>query len=154
MEARDWTPPSFLGLKRTMLAIAAAIASINIWTVGPVFALWIGSQFQGWIGSRAPGTGISMEGILAVVVALGAVETALVLLVNRVSDAYDKLVGRPQKGRRTSPWLRSLGGERQEAERDRRGVSAVERIAVVSVVACVLAFELWLIFSPRAALPY
>ena len=120
-----------------------------------MFALWVGSQFQGWIDSRAPGTGISLEGVFAVIVVLAAVETALVLLMTRVGDAYDKLMGRPHKGRRrTSPWLRSLGGERQEMEREKYGVSAVERIAMVSVVACVLAFEAWLFFSPRSALPY
>ena len=56
-EVAGWTPPRFFRLKRTMLAIAAALASVNIWTGGPVFALWVGSQFQGWIDSRAPGTG-------------------------------------------------------------------------------------------------
>jgi hypothetical protein len=96
-----------------------------------------------------------MEGVFAVVVVLAAVETALVLLMTRVGDAYDKLIGRPHKGRRrTTPWLRSLGGEGQKSEQDKHGVSAVERIAIVSVVACVLAFEAWLFFSPRSALPY
>jgi hypothetical protein len=89
-----------------------------------------------------------------VVVVLAALEMALVLLVTRVSDAYDKLVGRPHKGRRSTPWLRSLGGENQKSEQDKHGASAVERIAIVSVVACVLAFEAWFIFSPRSALPY
>jgi hypothetical protein len=154
-EVAGWTPPRFFKLKRTMLAIAGALASVNIWTGGPMFALWVGAQFQGWIDSRAPGTGISLEGVFAVIVMLAAVETALVLVMTKVGDAYDKLIGRPQKGRRrTSPWLRSLGGERQELERDKYGVSAVERIAMVSVVACVLAFEAWLFFSPRSALPY
>jgi hypothetical protein len=96
-----------------------------------------------------------MEGVLAVVLVLAAVEMALVLLVARVGDAYDRLIGGPQETRRrTSPWLRSLGGERQELERDRRGVSAIERIAIFSVVACVLALEAWFFFSPRSALPY
>ena len=149
-----WVPPRFFKLKRIMLAVAGALLSINIWTGGPVLALWIGSKFQGWIESRAPGTGVSMEGVLAVVVVLAALETALVLLVTRVSDAYDKLVGRPHKGRRRTPWLRSLGGENQKSEQDKHGVSAVERIAIVSVVACVLAFEAWFILSPRSALPY
>jgi hypothetical protein len=150
----SWSPPRFFKLKRTLLTIAAALASVNIWTGGPVFALWAGSQFQGWIGTRAPGTGVSMEGVLAVIVVLAGVETALVFLVTRVSDAYDKLVGRPHKARRTSPWLRSLRGEREKSEHGKHGVSAVERIAIVSVVACVLAFEAWSFFSPRSALPY
>jgi hypothetical protein len=153
--AAGWTPPRFFRLKRTGLAIAAALASVNIWTGGPLFALWVSSKFQGSIESRAAGTGVSLEGVLAVVVVLAAVEFALVRLVTEVGDAYDKLIGRPHKGRRrTTPWLRSLGGEGQRLERDTHGVSAVERIAIVSVVACVLALEAWFYFSPRSALPY
>ena len=138
-----------------LLAIAAALASINIWTGAPVFALWVGSRLQGWwFENRAPGTGVSMEGVLAVVVVLAGVEIALAVLVSKMNAAYDKLIGRPAKGRRTTPWLRSLGTEREKYEIEKYGVSTVERIAMISVVACVLVFEAWLIFSPRSALPY
>jgi hypothetical protein len=137
-----------------LLAIAAALASINIWTGAPAFALWVGAQLQGWLGGRAPGTGVSLQGVLAVVVVLAALEIALAFLVANVNAAYDKLIGRPPKARRTSPWLRSLGGEREKSELDKYGVSTVERIAIISVVVCVLVFEAWLIFSPRSALPY
>jgi hypothetical protein len=153
-DAAGWTPPRFFKLKRTMLAIAGALISVNIWTGAPICALWVGSQFQGWIDARAPGTGVSMEGLLAVIVVLAALETALVLLVARVSNAYDKLTGRPGNARRRSPWLRSLGGERDKAELGRYGISAVERTAIISVVVCVLALEAWFFFSPRSALPY
>ena len=149
-----WTPPRLFKLKRTMLAIAGALTSVNIWTGGPVFALWVGSQFEGWVGARAPSTGVSMKAILVVVVVLGVVELTLVLLMTRVSEAYDKLIGRPHKARRTSPWLRSLSGERDRSELGKYGVSVVERIAIISVVVCVLAFEAWFFFSPRSALPY
>ena len=149
-----WAPPRFFRLKRVALTVTAALASINIWTGCPLFALWIGSQFEGWVGARAPSTGVSMSSVLVVVVVLGALEIALAVLVTRVSDAYDKLTGRPQKARRTTPWLRSLGGERQKAEPERYGVSAVERVAIISVVLCVLAFELWWLLLPRSALPY
>jgi hypothetical protein len=148
-----WTPPRFFRLKRVSLTIAATLASINMWTGCPLFALWIGSQFEGWIGARAPSTGVSMTSVLVVVVVLGALEIALALLVTRASNAYDKLTGRPQ-ARRTTAWLRSLGGERQKAEPGRHGVSAVERVAIISVVLCVLAFELWWLLLPRSALPY
>ena len=137
-----------------MLAIAAALISVNIWTGGPVFALWVGSQFEGWIGARAPSTGVSMKSVLVVVVVLAVLEMTLALLLTRVSDAYGKLIGRPRKARRTTPWLRSLGGEREEFEPGRYRVSLVERIAIFSVVVCVLAFEAWFILSPRSALPY
>jgi hypothetical protein len=148
-----WTPPRFFKLKRTMLAIAGALASVNIWTGAPVLALWVGSQTHEWTGSRAPGTGVSMQSILVVVVVLAALEFALIQAVTRLSDAYDKLTGRRQ-ARRKSPWLRSLSGERNEAELGKYGVSAIERTAMISVVVCVLVIEAWLIFSPRSALPY
>jgi hypothetical protein len=149
-----WTPPRFFRLKRVGLTVTAVLASINMWTGCPLFALWIGSQFEGWIGARAPSTGVSMESLLVVVVVLGVLGIALAVLVTRVSDAYDKLTGRPHKARRTTPWLRSLGGERQKAEPERYGVSAVERVAIISVVLCVLVFELWWLLLPRSALPY
>lgn len=149
----NWTPPRFFKLKRMGLAVAGALANINIWTGAPVLALWVGSQTHEWTGSRAPGTGVSMQSILVVVVVLGVVEFGLIQLVTRVSDAYDKLTGRPQ-ARRRSPWLRSLSNERDEAELGKHGVSAIERTAMIGVIACVLLFEAWLIFSPRSALPY
>jgi hypothetical protein len=148
-----WTPPRYFRLKRVMLAVAGALANINIWTGAPLLALWVGSQTHEWAGSRAPGTGVSMRSILVVIVVLGVLELALIQLVTRVSDAYDKLTGRRQ-ARRRSPWLRSLSGERDEAELGKHGVSAIERFAMIGVVACLLLLEAWFIFSPRSALPY
>src|SRR2546422_1130632 len=111
-----WTPPRFFKVKRMLLSIAAALASINIWTGAPVFALWVGAQLQGWLGGRAPGTGVSMQGVFAVVVVLGALEIALAFLLTKVKASHDKLIGRPPKARRTTPWLRSLGNEREKYE--------------------------------------
>lgn len=148
-----WTPPRFFRLKRVALTVTATLASINMWTGCPLVALWVGSQFEGWIGARAPSTGVSMESVLVVVVVLAILEIALVAIVTRASNAYDKLTRRTHK-RRTTPWLRSLGGERQKAEPGSYGVSAVERVAIISVVLCVLAFELWWLLLPRSALPY
>jgi hypothetical protein len=149
-----WTPPRFFKVKRVLLTIAAALASINIWTGAPVFALWVGAQFQGWLGSRSPGTGVSMQGVLAVVVVLAALEIGLAFLLTKVNASHDKLIGRPPRARRTTPWLRSLGNEREKYELETYGVSAVERIAIISVVICVLVLEAWFIFAPRSALPY
>lgn len=38
-------------------------------------------------------------------------------------------------------WLRSMCGEREELVRRSRPISAIERLVVLSVLACVLAFE-------------
>jgi hypothetical protein len=148
-----WTPPRFFKLKRMMLAVAGVLANINIWTGAPALALWVGAQTHEWAGSRAPGTGVSMQSILIVVLVLAVLEYALIQLATRVSDAYDKLTGRRQ-ARRRSPWLRSLSGERDEAEIGKYGISAIERTAMIGVVICVLLLEAWFFFSPRSALPY
>ena len=150
-----WTPPRFFKLKRMGLAIASALASINIWTGAPVFALWVGAQLQGWLfEDRAPGTGVSLQGVVAVVLVLAVVEIGLASLLTKLNAAYDDLIGRPAKGRRRSPWLRSLGSEREKSELERYGASTVERIAIISVVVCVLVMEAWFFFAPRSALPY
>ena len=95
-----------------------------------------------------------MKSVVVVVTVLGLLELALIMLVTRVSDAYDKLVGRPHRARRTTPWLRSVRGESERSEPERYRATAVERVAIVSVVVCVLAFEAWWLLLPRSALPY
>jgi hypothetical protein len=141
-----WKPPRFFRSKRTALAATSALVSVNMWTGAPAFALWLGSRYAGWVGARAPGTGVTMQAIVVVVVLLLALELTLTAALTRLSATYDKLTGRPHEARRTSPWLRSLRGEREESARKRHGISAIERIAVISVVACVLTVEVWFFF--------
>ena len=146
------TQPLFR-LRRTALTIAAALVSFNIWTGAPLFAIWVGSRFEGWVSERAPSTGVSMKSVLVIVAVLAVLELALTFLLSSLSTTHDKLTGRPREARRTSPWLRSLRGERAEHARKKYGISAIERIAVISVVACVLAFEFWFFFLADSALP-
>ena len=73
---------------------------------------------------------------------LAVLELVLALALSRLSAAYDDLTGRPLAARRTSPWLRSMRGEREELARKRAGISGVERVVVISVVAAVLALEI------------
>jgi hypothetical protein len=77
----------------------------------------------------------------------------LALLLARLTAAYDELSGRPHAARRTSPWLRSMRGEREEVARRREGISGVERVVVISVVAAALAFEAWFFFFAGSPLP-
>jgi len=117
------------------LAAIAAIVTINLWTGAPLLALWVGSRV-------APASGTSMGAIVVVIVVLAATVTALAALLTRVNAAYDRLTGRDQ-GRRVAPWLRSMRAERKQFERNRRRLSAVERFAILSVVAALLALEVW-----------
>jgi hypothetical protein len=87
-----------------------------------------------------------MRAVFVLIVVLAVLELALTLALGRLSAAYDELTGRPHAARQTSPWLRSMRGEREEFARKREGVSGVERVVVISVVAAALAFEIWFFF--------
>jgi hypothetical protein len=145
-------PPLFR-LKRTALAVGTALASINAWTGAPLLAIWVGSRFEGWVGGSGTGGGTTMRAIFVLVATLALLEGALIVALTRLSAAYDELTGRPHAARRTSPWLRSMRGEREELARKKEGISGVERVVVVSVVAAVLAFEIWFFFFAGSPLP-
>ncbi|HEX8084946.1 MAG TPA: hypothetical protein VF529_11710 [Solirubrobacteraceae bacterium] len=139
-------PPRFLGLKRVGLISASALAAINIWTGAPLLAVWVGSQVAG-------SSGLSMSAVFVVIVVLAAACIGLAAALSWLSARYDELTGRPPAARRTSPWLRSMRGEREQEARKRHGISAVERIVVAAVVVCVLVFEVWFFFFAGSSLP-
>jgi hypothetical protein len=128
-----------LAAKRLALASLTAIVAVNIWTGAPLLAVWVGSKAAGK-------SGISMGAVFVVILVLAASELALTFALTWLSARYDELTGRPKAARRTSPWMRSMRGEREESAKRRQGVSPVERIVVISVVACVVAFEVWFFF--------
>ena len=122
-----------------------ALTSLNVWTGSPLLALWVGSRVQ---GSGPP----TMGAIAVVTVTLAVVSGALLRILNRINDAYDKLMHRERR-KRQSPWLRSLRGEREDlhdSERDQ--LSAMERVAVGMVLVVVLAFEVWFFFFSSSSI--
>jgi hypothetical protein len=123
-------------LKRVALAAGIALAAINVWTGAPLAALWIGSRVQGDSG------GASMTAVLVVIVVLALLVAGLVALVARLGAAYDEAGGR-RRARRTTPWLKPMAPEREDAAARRAAIGAVDRILVVTVVLAVLAFEAW-----------
>ncbi len=133
-------------VKRILLVSASALAAINIWTGAPLLAVWVGSQVVG-------DSGLSMGAVGVVIVVLAVCCLGLAAALGWLSAQYDELTGRPAAARRTSPWLRSMRGEREQEARRRAGISAVERIVVGAVVLCVLAFEVWFFFFAGSSLP-
>jgi hypothetical protein len=132
--------------KRVSLLSASALAAINIWTGAPLLAVWVGSQVAG-------DSGLSMSAVFVVIVVLAVSCIGLTVALTWLSARYDELTGRPAEARRTSPWLRSMRGEREEIARKRHGISPTERIVVMAVVACVLVFEIWFFFFAGSSLP-
>lgn len=93
-----------------------------------------------------------MKAVVIVVLVLAVTVFALAAALTRLNTAYDELIGRPMEVRRTSPWLRSMRGEREELRRAKDNTTPIERIMVISVVVAVLAVEVWLFFS-HAVIP-
>jgi hypothetical protein len=133
-------------LKRVGLATLTALVSVNVWTGAPLFALWMGSKAQGNFSS------LSMGAVALTVVVLAVLEFGLVLILSWANVRYDEAIGRPPR-RARYPWLSSMRGERQEVIAQRQGVSAVERIVALTVVAGVLVFEFWFFFLAGSSLP-
>lgn len=118
-----------------------------MWTGAPLLAVWVGSQVQ------AAQNGLSMTALLAVVATLAVTVFLLAVLLARINGRYDQLSGRPQKARQTSPWLRSMRGEREEDIRRESGISGIERVVLIAVILAVLAFEVWFFFFAGSSLP-
>jgi hypothetical protein len=136
-----------MALKKIGLVAASALCSINLWTGAPLFAVWVGSKVQGNLNN------LSMTALFSVIVVLAALVFLLAWILTWINAKYDELTGRHPEARHTSPWLRSMRDEREEDVRRKFGISAVERVVVVSVVAAALAFEVWFFFFAGSSLP-
>lgn len=128
-----------LAAKKLALLVATAVVAVNIWTGAPLLAVWVGSKAQG-------DSGLSMGAVFLVVVVLAVLVTALAMALTWLTARYDQLTGRKQRRRQTYPWLQSMRAERAEDVLRERGANAVEKAVVASVVAAVLAFEVWFFF--------
>jgi hypothetical protein len=134
-------------LKKIGLVTASAVCSINLWTGAPLFAVWVGSKVQGNLNN------LSMTAVFSVILVLAVSVFGLGFLLTWLNAKYDELTGRPPAARQTSPWLRSMRDEREDEVRRKYGISGVERVVVASVVAGVLAFEVWFFFFAGSSLP-
>jgi hypothetical protein len=136
-----------MALKKLGLVTASALCSINMWTGAPLLAVWVGSKVQGNLNH------LSMSAVFSVILVLGALVFLLAWALTWINAKYDEVTGRPAGARHTSPWLRSMRDEREADTRQKFGISPVERVVVISVVAAVLAFEVWFFFFAGSPLP-
>ncbi len=123
---------------RVLLGVLTTLVSVNLWTGGPVFALWVGSRVQSAVGQLSMGAVAATVGVLIV-------ETfVLYKVLAFLSVRYDDAIGRTMP-RQQAAWLKPMSGERR-ALSVRKPLTAVERIVIVSVVVAVLVFEIWFFF--------
>src|SRR5215218_5049277 len=124
-------------VKRLLLVALMALASVNLFTGAPLFAIWVGSRVQGDSGS------LSMTAVFSVVVVMALVCSALVWSLNRMGAAHDALAGRPVERRQTT-WMQPFNAR---SPRERRGgLRMLDRVLVGAVVLAGLAFEAWFFF--------
>src|SRR4051794_9170571 len=104
-------------LKAVVLAACMAVVALNVWTGGPLLAIWVGSKVQG-------GGPPSMTAVAVVAGVLIVVSLVLVRLLAILGGAYDDVTGASvAKRRRQSPWLRSLRGERPDPRSSEIGMT-------------------------------
>ena len=130
--------PRSMTLKRVAMAAATALVSINIWLGAPLVALWVGSQ----VSDQKV---LSIKAVAAVVIVLAVLVFALAVALTWLNNTYDELIGRPRVERR-APWLRSMRAESEGHISSRVGITALERIVMVTVYVAVTALIVWLIF--------
>jgi hypothetical protein len=123
---------------RILLGALTTLVSVNLWTGGPLLALWVGSRIQASIGT------LSMAAVGATVGVLIAETFVLYRLLALLNARYNAVIGRTAP-RQQAAWLKPMSGERRSLQ-TRQPLSAVEKIVVVSVVVAVLVFEIWFFF--------
>jgi hypothetical protein len=126
-------------VKRFLLATLMAVLVLNLWTGGPLLALWIGSRVQG----EGPPT---MGAIGVVILALAVISAGLYQALQATSRAYDDLTGATPTVRQHAPWLRSMRGERPQYADMGPVMSNGERILVLGVLVAFAVFEVWFFF--------
>ena len=136
-----------MALKKMGLVAASALCAINLWTGAPLFAIWVGSKVQGNLNN------LSMGAIFSVILILGVSVFGLGYLLTWINAKYDEFTGRPPVARQTSPWLRSMRDERDDAAQRKYGIGGIERVVVICAIAGVLAFEAWFFFFAGSSLP-
>src|SRR3954468_20188557 len=128
-------------LTRVALVAGMVLATVNLFTGAPLFALWVGSRVV--TDGR-----ITMLAVLVVVIAMFAACYSMVLLLGGLGARHDRLTGRTASVKRHTPWLRSMSGERpSNVPGGQVRLNALEYVLVAGVVVATLLFELWFFFK-------
>jgi hypothetical protein len=129
-----------LRMERVGLVAAMAVASVSVWTLAPLLALWVGSRVVG-------SSGLTMASVFAVLATLLIACLLLVRGLALLGATYDRVTGRRRQVRRHTPWLRSMRGDRpHETGGAGAPLSPLEYVLVGTVVLCYIAFEVWFFF--------
>jgi hypothetical protein len=134
-------------IKRTLLVSLIVLVGVNIWTGGPLLALWIGGEVQRVLGNPSPGSGETVAGVIGVLASLIVIEYLLYVALTRLGRAHDTLIGKPPRARQHAPWHRSVDeSDLPPVAAEREPLSTVERVMIAMLVVCVIAVEILFFF--------
>jgi hypothetical protein len=133
-------------LQRLGLLILTALATVNLWTGGPLLAIWLGAQIQG------DTTQLKMEAVFGIIVILGVISYLLLRILTWSRGRYDEVTG-AEVAQRRAPWMRSMRGERDEDIHAAQPMNAVDKVVMGCVVLAILVFEVWFFFFSGSSLP-
>src|SRR5712671_990963 len=94
---------------RIVLGVLTTLVSINLWTGGPLFALWVGSRVQASIGT------LSMAAVGATIAVLIVVTYVLYKILAWLNVRYYAAIGR-KLPREQAAWLKPMSGERRSVQ--------------------------------------
>src|ERR1700749_2707332 len=98
-----------LALERVVLGVLTTLVSVNMWTGGPLLALWVGSRVQTAVGQ------LSMTAVGVTIVMLIIVTFILYKVLALLSARYNAVIGRVMP-RQQAAWLKPVSGERRSIE--------------------------------------
>jgi hypothetical protein len=130
---------------RVVLGALTTLVSVNLWTGGPLLALWVGSRIQTAVGQ------LSMAAVGATVGVLILETFLLYRVLAWLTARYNAMLGRTMP-RQQAPWMKPMSGERRALE-VRQPLSLPEKIVIVSVVVAALLLEVYLFFFAHYSLP-
>ena len=131
--------------KRLSMVAATAFLTINIWTGAPILALWVGSE-------SSDQNALSMAAVGVVLLVLAVLVVLIALALTWLTNSYDELIGRPP-GEHRATWLRSMRAEERSHVASKVGITALERVVMVSVYLATLTLVVWLIFFAGSMAP-
>lgn len=125
-------------LLRILLGALTTLVSLNLWTGGPLLALWVGSKIQAGIGT------LSMAAVAATIGVLIVETYILYKCLALLSARYNAVIGR-EVPRQQAAWLRPMSAERR-TWKTRAPPTTVERIVMIVVVVAFECLLVWFFF--------
>ena len=130
-------PPKGSSVGRLFLALATALLAVNLFTGGPLFAVWVGSRVQAGESQLGMATLGTIVGVLIVLTLID------VYLLHRVGNAYARLTGQPQK-KRTVSYLQSRAADAVSKDsKERTQLNGFEKVLIAVITVAVIGFEVW-----------